>query len=205
MYGGLDSAMHGKIRLEFIFGLRRFGMPVIARYLEKHAADGFAEVTSIFRHDIIQFLGMLQSWMVLIEAEIMDTPDEMYSDAEAAAQFRRDAARLQRKVDHFFNEVRPQLYPTLDPNNPHILLQWEAFLVNFCAYAQPIIKKLERATRRLVAQKAFADVIEKSLGAAAGDDTIESLVLKPYSRLMDVLDAKKFDARVAELTNDACV
>ncbi len=177
----------------------------IAQIIEQHAANGFQEITSIFRHDFVQFLGMLQSWMVLIEAEILATPDEMYSQPAHAAAFRHDAALLQRKVDHLFNESRARLYPTLD-NPAHALQQWDDFFSEFRLYAQPRLHRLEKRTRQLVAQPAFAEVIESTLGVAAGDDdTIADLLLKPYTRLREVLDADHFNRRVAELGNNASV
>jgi hypothetical protein len=180
-------------------------MPVIARYLEQHTSAGFLEVSSIFRHDFIQFLGMLQSWMVLIDAEIVVTPSENFGDYESAEVFRRDAAKLQRNVERLFNSAKKRLHPTLDEHNPHYFIQWESFYAEFGEYTHPHLKRLERATRRLTQQPAFDTVIEKSLGEAAGDETIAVLILKPYSRLYDLLDAEKFDLRVAELINDACV
>lgn len=180
----------------------------IEQIIGQHHANGFQEVSSIFRHDFVQFLGMLQSWMVLIEAEILATSDEGYQTPAQAAEFRHEAALLQRKVDHLFNEARSRLYPALDEQttSPVQMLQhWDAYFSEFRTYARPRLNSLEKRTRQLVEHTAFADVVEKTLGAAAGDDTIADLILKPYTRLREVLDADHFDARVAELGNNASV
>jgi hypothetical protein len=175
-------------------------MPFIASYLEQHGADGFRELTSIFRHDYVQFLGMLQSWMALIEAEIATTPVEAYRDAASAQTFRRAAAYLQHKVDFLFNDSRARLHPAL--TSAPLLEQWETFFSEFRAYALPRLERLERATRTLIAFPTFTDVIEKSFSGAADGESIKDLILKPYSRLRDIMDIEAFDARVADLTQD---
>ena len=177
----------------------------IAHYIEQHASSGFQEIVSIFRHDFTQFLGMLQSWMVLIEAEILTAPAEAYSSPDDALTFRQTTAQLQGKVDRFFKESRSHLYPTLDnspPTHESFVQQWDTFYSEFRTYARPRLIRLEKYTRRLVAHPAFAEIIETTLGAAAGDDTIEDLILKPYTRLREVLDAERFDARIAEMTQN---
>ncbi|MBZ0287822.1 MAG: hypothetical protein K8I30_09425 [Anaerolineae bacterium] len=177
---------------------------IIARYLEQHSEKGFHEICSIFRHDYIQFVGMLQSWMALIEAEVMDTPVDAFSSSTTARRFKRAAADLQAAINRLYDDSRARLYPEPQPAECGTLLQqWQSFFQDFSNYAKPALTQSEAMMQRFVTQKDFERIIEHNLGAAAGDDTIRSLMLKPYERLQQVLDAHYFDARVAEILDDS--
>lgn len=177
----------------------------ITQYVEQHAEKGFHEVSSIFRHDYVQFLGMLQSWMALIEAEVMDTPDDAYTSPAAARRFKRAASQLQHMINSLFEESRARLYPQLNEGEKRyvssILKRWDVFFDDFNAFAQPVLWRSERLMRRFVASEEFERVIEKKLGGTSLDegDTIQDLMLKPYERLREVMDASRFDLRVAEV------
>jgi hypothetical protein len=170
--------------------------PTISAYLTRAGNDGLREVIQIFRHDFVQYMGMILSWVTLIEAEAAAVPD-------ADVAFRAAAAQLQGDTERIFNEASVRLRPDIPDNGDaaQLNLFWETFFSGFSADTVPTLAALETQTLALVRQPAFGALIESSLGAVAEGDSIGGLLLRPFERLRAMFQPAIFDARVAEVVN----
>jgi hypothetical protein len=169
-------------------------MPAISAYLTRSSHDGLNEVIQVFRHDFVQYLGMILSWVTLIEGEANAAPD-------ADPAFKAAAAQLQANTERAFNTASARLRPIVPADGDVSQLNgfWDTFFTEFKASAVPALDALETQTRALVGQPAFATVIESGLGMVAEGDSIGGLLLRPFERLRAMLQPEAFDARVAEV------
>lgn len=179
----------------------------ISKYLMQHTDKGFNEVATIFRHDFVQFMGMVHSWTVMIEGEISAADVSMLTDPVATARFRELSADLQRTAERIFHETQARLRPEIDPANrldgvSHILQTWDRFYVDFGLYAVTELDALEKQMRQFVTYSEFDTLIEKTLSPMAQGDSIKALLLKPFDRIRDLLDAKQFDVRIAQVLGE---
>ncbi len=168
--------------------------PAISVYLARSSHDGLNEVIQVFRHDFVQYMGMILSWVTLIESEASAAPD-------ADQAFKAAAAQLQRSTERAFNSASARLRPAVPAAGDSAALCgfWDTFFATFKAEAVPALAVLEAQTQALVSQPAFATFIESSLGAAAEGDSIAGLLLRPFERLRAMLQPETFDARIAEV------
>lgn len=167
--------------------------PVISAYLTRSNHDGLREVVQVFRHDYIQYLGMILSWATLIEAETVTL------DADPA--FRAVTALLRTSAERAFEEASARLRPEIPVYDEPAqrIAYWEAFFREFSASALTTLAELEAQTTALIKQPAFDALIENGIGAAAEGDTIAELLLRPFERLRAMLQPAVFDARMAEI------
>lgn len=168
--------------------------PAISAYLARSGQDGLNEVIQVFRHDFVQYMGMILSWATLIEGEASAAPGADQAFKEAAAQF-------QRSTEHAFNSVSARLRPEVPDGGDTAALHrfWDMFLVTFKVDTAPTLAALEAQTQALVGLPAFTTLIEASLGVIAEGDTIGGLLLRPFERLRVMLQPDVFDARMAEV------
>jgi hypothetical protein len=179
--------------------------PVIARYLTQDTYDGFKEVTTIFRHDFVQYMGMLHSWMTLIEAEVNEAPAHLYPSAESMRDFRQLTAELADQVAQTFQQTTAQLRPALPPIRvqteadvvAYVCKAWDQFFTDFVAGTLPQLQTLEKATRQFTDRPEFEAVVETRLAPAA-QEPIKGLLLRAYERTQSLLDPHTFDQRAAE-------
>jgi hypothetical protein len=158
---------------------------------------------TIFRHDFIQFSGMLHSWTALIDGEVVAEPDSALSEPEA---FRRASAELQEHVERVFQDTRDRLHPEIAQSETldaaaHVTQAWDDFFKTYGAYATSELNALEDLTRQFSARKDFDAIIEKKLSPMADGDSIKILLLKPYDRIRALLKEEVFDARISEMLN----
>lgn len=177
--------------------------PVVSKYLTQHLDKGFNEVVTVFRHDFVQFMGMLHSWMVMIDGELMLIDEETIAKSETTNQFRSASAELQVITERIFNETQTHLRPQLDPTEipdriSYIFKTWDQFYADFGVYATGELDALEKQMRQLVTHSEFDALIEKPFSPMAQGDSIKDLVVKPFSRIRDLLDVSQFDARIAQ-------
>lgn len=167
---------------------------VIRDYLARRTHDGLREIIQIFRHDFVQYMGMILSWSTLIDGEAQ-------ADAHADQLFREAAARLQAETQRVFTLTSSRLHPVFDESLPEAQLGafWDTFYSGFIATTTPELAQLETETLSLVAYPAFALVIERQLGMSADGDTIAELLLRPFDRLRVMFQPEAFDTRVAEV------
>lgn len=168
--------------------------PAISAYLAHSGQDGLNEVIQVFRHDFVQYMGMILSWATLIEGEANAAPGADQAFKEAAAQ-------LQRSTELAFNSASARLRPAVPANGDTAALHhfWDTFLAAFKAETVPALAALEAQTQALVKLPAFATLIESSLGVIAEGDSIAGLLLRPFERLRVILQPDVFDARMAEV------
>lgn len=167
--------------------------PAISAYLSGSNHDALREVVQVFRHDYVQYLGMILSWATLIEAEAaVPGADSVFTAAAAA---------LQANAERAFTEASARLRPDIpaDDEPARLIAFWEAFFDDFSASALPALAALEAQIEALISQPAFDALIENSLGAAAEGDSIAGLLLRPFERLRAMLQPAVFDARIAEI------
>jgi hypothetical protein len=181
--------------------------PAISKYLAQHTDKGFNEVATVFRHDFVQFMGMLHSWTVMIDGEISTADVSALTDVAAVARFRDTSAELQRAAERIFNETQARLRPEIDPANSlngasPILQTWDRFYNDFGVYAMMELNTLEKLMRQFVTYSEFDTLIEKTLSPMAQGDSIKTLLLKPFDRIRDLLDANQFDARIAQVLGE---
>lgn len=179
--------------------------PAISACIERGSYEAIDEVVAIFRHDFAQYIGMIQSWVVLIEAELLAMPHEEFGDVAAAKQFHATTIELRQATARILNQTSAHLHPDI-PRSPHqentimfLLNFWDTFFTRFIALAVPEIDTLEQLAHRFVTSPVFEHIIQNHLGSAAGNSSITDLFLQPFVRLRTLLDAADFDARVAEL------
>ncbi len=177
----------------------------ISQYLQQHTYDAFNEVVTVFRHDFVQYIGMLHSWTTLIEAEVTAAPDSSFTNPAASQPFRKAADDLRRLIEEAFHDTTSRLRPAI----PHISAThantvaylsecWDKFFNEFVTSTLPRLKQLEDQTCQLVRHPDFDRVIEKNLGAAV-EEPIKDMILRPYKRLSEMLNAENFDKRIGEV------
>ena len=177
--------------------------PVVSKYLTQHLDKGFNEVVTVFRHDFVQFMGMLHSWMVMIDGELIFIDEATIANSETTAQFRSTSAELQSVTERIFNETQTHLRPQLDSTETpdriaYIFTTWDRFYADFGAYATGELNALEKQMRQLITYSEFDTLIERPFSPMAQGDSIKVLLLKPFSRIRDLLDVNQFDARIAQ-------
>jgi hypothetical protein len=214
--------------------------PAISKYLSQHTDKGFNEVATVFRHDFVQFMGMVHSWTVMIDGEISMADASTLAGLVAIDRFRDAAADLQRTAERLFNETQTRLRPEInavndvagEPTNPsaprpqraegedsanemfassilnavdrvsHILQTWDRFYAEFGVYALAQLSPLEDQMRQFITYQEFEVLIENSLSPMAQGDSIKVLLLKPFDRIRDLLDANHFDTRIAQVLGE---
>jgi len=181
--------------------------PAISKYLTQQTDKGFSEVASVFRHDFVQFMGMVHSWTVMIDGEISMADVSTFNDQTAIDRFREAAADLQRNAERIFNATQLRLRPEVNSTNSAdrvslILQTWDRFYSEFGIYARAELDALEKMMRQFVTYSEFETLIEKTLSPMAQGDSIKVLLLKPFDRIRDLLDANQFDARIAQVLGE---
>jgi hypothetical protein len=181
--------------------------PAISKYLTQHTDKAFNEVTTIFRHDFVQFMGMVHSWTVMIDGEISMADDAFFTNVAAKAHFQDASAELQRVAERVFNDTQARLRPELAYSDTidraaYTLQTWDTFYNDFGAYAAIELSALEKLMRQFVTRAEFESVIEKPLSPMAQGDSIGVLLLKPFDRIRSLLDADQFDARIAQVLGE---
>lgn len=177
--------------------------PAISKYLTQYTDKGFNEVATVFRHDFVQFMGMVHSWTVMIDGEITAADESVFTDPAGKQRFVDAALELQRSAERIFQETQSRLRPEIGPDNAldraaYILQTWDRFYDEFGVYALSVLNPLEKQMRQFVGYAEFETLIEKPLSPMAQGDSIKSLLLKPFDRIRDLLDANQFDARIAQ-------
>lgn len=168
--------------------------PAIAQHLGNCTEASFNRVAQIFRHDVVLYAGMLQSWVCLFESELVDAPP----------LFAHMTRQLRRMSEQFLEEAQPRLHPQYVPVaaaggcQKHIGACWDQFHAEFAAYARPRLIRLESYLRTYLTHPEFGR-IQASLNDAAGDEQIDRLLWNTYHKLAGLMDAEKFDRRVAEM------
>lgn len=177
----------------------------ITEYIAQDTYEAFTEITTIFRHDFVQYLGMLHSWMTLIEVEVSETPAAAFASPATQQAFTQAAAKLAQTVADTFHETSARLRPTLpridadeQATIAYINTAWGKFYTDFGMYALPRLQTLEQHTRQFISESEFENIIEKNLGAAA-DEPIQVLLLRCYDRTLNLLHADNFNKRIAEV------
>ncbi len=178
--------------------------PAISKYLAQYTDKGFNEVTTVFRHDFVQFMGMLHSWTVMIDGEISTADHSTLTDLAAAERFKEASAELERATERVFNDTQSRLRPEIVPANSvdqisHVIQIWDRFYNDFGVYAMKELSTLEKQMRQFVTYGEFDILIEKTLSPMAQGDSIKELLLKPFDRIRDLLDANQFDTRIAQV------
>jgi len=174
------------------------GKNTLAYFDQSSDDEAFREITSVFRHDFVQYAGMIQSWTHLIEAVVLAAPDQDFSSPHNARVFRRQVAELNQKTEQFLHQARRHLHTERDPDHPAVE-NWQQFQADFIAYAHPRIQFIERLTQQVIAAPDFETIVERTLGASVPDDTVKGLLLRPFSRLREVLDTRTFDRRIGDV------
>lgn len=181
--------------------------PAIAQYLQQHTYEAFNEVVTVFRHDFVQYMGMVHSWMTLIDAEVVAAPDTSFANPTASQPFRQAVSELRQAVEDMFNDTTSRLRPTiplinLNPGATTVYISecWDRFFYEFTTSVLTRLSHLEERIRSLVKQADFESVIERTLGAAV-EEPIQDMILRPFKRLREMLNADFFDNRMAEVLN----
>lgn len=172
--------------------------PAIAQYIEQDTYKAFKETCSVFRHDFAQYMGMLHSWMTLVQVEV--------EDRAPATDFYQTTSLLSAEVERTFQETTARLRPDLKPletdHQPtvaaYVTASWDSFFTEFVAFAIPHIERLRVGIQQYTALPDFDAVVESSLGVAA-EESIRVLLLRPFERLLFMLDVEHFDQRMAEV------
>ncbi len=178
----------------------------IEQYIKRDTYAAFNEIVTVFRHDYVQYMGMLHSWMTLIEVEALEAPETDFSTAETMQTFQKEIQMVSGVIASTFQETTALLSPELKPLSAaskqttinYIQTAWEKFFGDFVKRVMPRLQIVEKATREFVKLPEFQHVIEKHLGAAAGE-TIENLLLRCYERTYQLLQADTFDKRIGEI------
>ncbi len=170
--------------------------PAITQHLAACTADVFDDVAQVFRHDFNLYAGMLQSWTALFVSEIPDSRQHW--------AFVRATQYLQTTTTQFYEQVQPRLYPQyLKPQGTvgcqHICDWWDQFHGDFAAFARPKLIRLDLQLRAYTSHPDFANLIQATLGPAAGGEQIDKMLLRAPRKLNGLLDITQFDQRIAEM------
>lgn len=163
---------------------------VITRYIKAHADRGLMDIASLFRHDFIHYLGTLQSWMTLIDADVRNSP-------ASTDVLRQKTDVVGAEIDSTFEYARSRLQPTLTD-----VAGWDVYHASFRAEFTPKLDSLEENLRQLLAMPEFDPVVRQPLNMAIGDESVDGLLLRPFERLAALMDPKRFDDRVGEALGD---
>lgn len=172
--------------------------PAIRQHLSARTEANFQEVAQIFRHDVVLYSGMLLSWAVLFDAEIVRA---------ASIPFQRDTHRLQQMTQQFHDEARPRLHPAFpksedeSPSEESVYAAWDQFYDGFGRFAQPRLDTLEQQINTYVTAPEFSTVIQQQLGTATPKEAIDQLMLQAFAKMRWLLDAEYFDKRVQVALN----
>ncbi len=179
---------------------------VIEDYIQRDTYAAFDEITTVFRHDYVQYMGMLHSWMSLIEMEALEAPASAFSTAGTMQAFQRDIQLVSGVIASTFQETTALLHPVLAPvqmaskqaTAAYIQTAWENFFHDFVKMVLPRLQMVEKATREFTRQPEFQQVIEGNLGKAAGEP-VAILLARCYERTYQLLQADTFDKRMGEI------
>jgi hypothetical protein len=170
--------------------------PAITQKLAACTVDAFDDVAQVFRHDFNLYAGMLQSWTSLFESEIPESGNHW--------AFARATQYLQLTTVQFYEQMQPRLYPQyLAPRGgascQHICEWWDRFYDDFGLYARPRLIRLDAQLRAYTSHPDFETLIQASLGAAAGGEQIDKMLVRAHRKLAALLDADQFDTRIGEV------
>ncbi|MAS32560.1 MAG: hypothetical protein CL610_01050 [Anaerolineaceae bacterium] len=163
----------------------------ISNHLEAGTEEAFNQVAQVFRHDLVLYAGMLQSWMSLFEIEVPE--DQLI--------FARMTRYMAQATDQFLKEMQPRLYPQYAApsraSHAHICETWDSFYEDFVAYAQPKLMRMGSYMRVYMHRPEFNDILQANLGPVADDEHIDKMLMSTYNKLSALLDANQFNQRIA--------
>lgn len=179
---------------------------VIEDYIQRDTYAAFDEITTVFRHDYVQYMGMLHSWMSLIEMEALEAPVSTFSTPAAMSVFQHDIQMVSKVIANTYHETTALLHPVLTPiqsaSKPetaaYVQAAWEKFFHDFVKMVLPRLQMVEKVTREFTRQPEFEQVIEQHLGQAAGEP-VATLLTRCYERTYQLLQADTFDKRMGEI------
>ncbi|MBZ0293147.1 MAG: hypothetical protein K8L99_11335 [Anaerolineae bacterium] len=178
----------------------------ISQYIDRETYDAFKETTSVFRHDFAQYMGMLHSWMTLIQVEVEEIDEADCADVNRLHAFHKQTNELCAFVESSFQETMARLHPTapeLENKNHEAVTSyletiWDQFYRDFSASSRPQIESLHKRIQQFTETDGFDEWIEKRLGEVT-EEPINDLILRPFDKMLYLLTAENFDRRIADV------
>lgn len=180
--------------------------PAISQYLDNDTYEAFKEISSVFRHDFAQYMGMLHSWMTLIQVEIEEIDEAACPDVTQLQTFYKQTNELCAFVESAFQETTARLHPQvpqLETENHkeitiHLQKAWDKYYGDFTETSRPQLQSLHERMQAFTESGGFKDLIEKRLGEAAGEP-VHNLILRPFDKMLSILNPENFDSRIADV------